>query len=132
MPVSPSMIILAFTLLWFVVYWLVAGVIFAILGLARFMRINTARFSCLLTLLSLATAFAAAWTGYTGIARAHGRCLAEIDVSFEVIPGLFHCSKMIMFSNAFLWFIVLMTLGIGLMFISRLPDRPRAPTRVNR
>lgn len=125
MVLSPITITLAFTILWFVLYWLAAGVIFAIIGLVRFMRINTARFSCLFTLFSFATAYGAAWTGVAAIEKANSKCLANIDALYEVIPGLFRCSPAIVFSNGVLWFIVLLAIGIGLVFVSRLPDRPR-------
>ncbi len=127
---SPVIITFAFTLLWFVLYWIAAGVIFAIIGLVRFMRINTARFSCLFTLMSLATAYAAAWTGYVAASRTNARCLVGINAPYEAIPGLFRCSTTIMVSNAILWFIVLLAVGIALMFISRLPDRPRQNPKV--
>jgi predicted permease len=130
MEANPIIITLAFTLLWFVLYWIVAGVIFAIIGLVRFMRINTARFSCLFTLMSFATAYAAAWTGYVAAARTNARCLAEVNAPYEAIPGLFRCATTIMVSNAILWFIVLLAIGIALMFISRLPDRPRQTPKV--
>lgn len=130
MEVSPVVITLTFTLLWFVLYWLVAGVLFAIVGLVRFMRINTARFSCLFTLMSFATAYAAAWTGYVAAARTNGRCLAEISAPYEAIPGLFRCATTITVSNGILWFIVLLAVGIGLMFISRLPERQRQVPKV--
>ncbi len=125
MQISPVVIILTLTLLWFVVYWIVAGVIFAIIGLVRFVRINTARFSCLFTLMSFAAAYVAAWTGYAAAARTNARCLAEIDAAYEAIPGLFRCSTTMMVSNAILWFIVLLAVGIALMFVSRLPERSR-------
>ena len=125
MEASPALITLAFTLLWFVLYWLLAGVLFAIVGLVRFMRINTARFSCLFTVFSFASAYGAAWTGYVAASRQSPRCLADIQATYEAIPGLFRCAPTIMISNGVLWFIVLLALGIGLMFVSRLPDRPR-------
>ena len=130
MQASPIMITVAFTLLWFVLYWILAGVIFAIVGLVRFMRINTARFSCLFTLMSFAAAYAAAWMGYVAVARTNGRCLAEINAPYEAIPGLFRCATTIMISNGILWFIVLLAVGIALMFLSRIPDRPRQTPKV--
>ena len=130
MQASPITITLAFTLMWFVLYWLLAGVLFAIVGLVRFMRINTARFSCWFTLMSFATAYAAAWTGYVAAHRTNGQCLAKINATYEAIPGLFRCAPTIVLSNGVLWFIVLLALGIGLMFIARIPDRPRVPPRV--
>ncbi len=130
MTASPIVITLVLTLLWFVMYWLVAGVLFAIVNLTRFMRVNTARFSCLFTLMSFATAYAAAWTGYVAASRSNARCLAAIDAPYEAIPGLFRCATTIMLSNGVLWFIVLLAAGIGLMFISRLPERPRQSPKV--
>lgn len=126
---SPIIITLTFTLLWFVLYWLVAGVLFAIIGLVRFMRINTARFSCLFTLLSLVTAYAAAWTSYVAAARTAPRCVGQINAAYEAIPGLLRCAATITMSNAILWFIVLLAVGIALLFVTRLPDHPRQTSK---
>ncbi|MDQ5952536.1 MAG: hypothetical protein QG626_665 [Patescibacteria group bacterium] len=127
---NPIVIIATFTLLWFVIYWLVAGVLFAIIGLVNFMRINTARFSCFFTLVSLAAAYAAAWTGYVATSRANGQCVARIGAAYQAIPGMFKCASTITLSNGVLWFIVLLAAGIGLMFISRIPERSRVTPKV--
>ena len=126
---SPIIIIFTFTLLWFVFYWLVAGVLFAIIGLVNFMRINTARFSCFFTLVSLAAAYAAAWTGYVAASRTVPQCVNKIGAAYQAIPGMFRCAGTITFSNGVLWFIVLLAAGIGLMFISRQPDRDHPTPR---
>ena len=129
MAVSPVAIILVFTLMWFVLYWLIAGVLFAIVGLAHVMRINTARFSCLFACLSLAVAYGASYTGFVAATRLNGRCVNQIDASYQIIPGLFKCAHTVIFSNGVLWFLVLLAAGIGLMFVSRLPDRPHTLPR---
>ena len=126
---GPIAIVLVFTLMWFVLYWLVAGVLFAVVGLAHVVRINTARFSCLFTCLSLAVAYGAAYTGYVAATRLNGKCVSQIDASYRIIPGLFKCAHTVIFSNGVLWFLVLLAAGIGLMFVSRIPDRPRASPR---
>ncbi|MFZ2681609.1 MAG: hypothetical protein WAZ14_00720 [Patescibacteria group bacterium] len=130
MEVSPVIIVVALTLMWFVVYWLIAGVLFAIIGLVKFVRINTAKFSCVFTFLSLATAYAAAWTGYVAASRLDGKCLSKISAPYEAIPGAFRCATTIMISNGALWFIVLVAAGIALMFVSRLPERKHVQPKV--
>lgn len=118
---------LLLTIVWFVVFWLVAGVMFAVIALVRFVKLNKARFSCLFTILSLVTAYGAAWMGVMSAVRnpAYERCLNRIDALYEAVPGAFVCAPQPVVFSAFLWFIFLLAMGIGLMFFARLTDRPR-------
>lgn len=125
---EPVAFLLVLALLWFVVFWIVGGVIFAVIGLVRFLRLNKNRFSCLFTILSAATALGAAWMG---LLAAHtntpSACLAGARTTFitDFIPSLFTCASQEVLSAAALWFLFLLGAGIILLFISRAPERPR-------
>ena len=129
MEISIAALTMLLTIVWFVVFWLVAGVMFAVIALIRFVKLNKARFSCLFTILSFVTAYGAAWMGVMAAVKGSSRCLARIDALYEAIPGTFVCAPQPVIFSAFLWFIFLLALGIGLMFFSRLADRPRTAPR---
>ena len=114
------MIVLAF--LWFVAYWIVGGVAFAVISLSRFMHVNKVRFSCLFTLLSAAAAYAASWMGIHAVSLKHPNCLVRIKDTLDVFPAAFTCGSRDVLSAAGLWFLLLMVIGIGLMLILRGAD----------
>ena len=60
------------TVLWFLVYWIFGGVVFSVISLVRPGRMKRVRFSCLYTLLSIATGYFAAWLGVYWAALAAG------------------------------------------------------------
>ena len=127
---QPIGLLILLTLFWFVIFWIVGGVIFATIGLVRFLRVNKNRFSCLFTFFSLAAAFGAAWTGIAA-ARMPGprMCMVKSGVESapftEMLPKLFNCSYDELLSAAGLWFLFLLALGIILLLISRTPEKPR-------
>ncbi len=128
MPNEPIGFLLVLTLLWFVLFWIVGGVLFAIVGLVRFLRLNKNRFSCLFTIMSLVTAFGASWMGLLAAQAGDTTgCLSHTnDLSglAAFIPSLYTCSLQAVLSAAILWFLFLLAAGIVLLFISRAPDRP--------
>ena len=125
---EPIVFLLVLVLLLFVVFWIVGGVIFAVIGLVRFLRLNKNRFSCLFTFLSAGTALGAAWMGLRAAQTDAPRaCLKQAKTSgiAEFIPSLFTCASEEVLSAATLWFLFLLGAGILLLFISRAPERPR-------
>jgi len=128
MPTEPTSYLLTLALLWFVLFWTVGGVVFAVVGLVRFLRLNKNRFSCLFTILSAATAFGAAWMGLLAShTEAPSACLAQTDTTgvTKFIPSLFTCASEEVLSAAAFWFLFLLGAGIIVLFISRAPERPR-------
>ncbi len=128
MPNEPLVFLLVLALLWFVVFWILGGVIFAVIGLVRFLRLNKNRFSCLFTFLSAGTALGASWMGLLAAQTDAPRaCLEKAETSglAQFMPSLFTCASEQVLSAAALWFLFLMGAGIILLFISRAPERPR-------
>lgn len=129
MPAEPIGFLLVLALLWFVLFWVIGGVIFAIVGLVRFLRLNKNRFSCLFTVLSAVTGFGAAWMGLLAARAKDTTGCLDSSTSFTGIthffPNLFACSSQEVLYSAGLWFLFLMAAGILLLFISRSPERPR-------
>lgn len=118
------------TILWFVAFWIIGGIIFAIVGLVSFLRLNKNRFSCLFTIFSGLAAFGGAWMGLLAAHSAHPfMCLPKgIPKNFGItasFPNLFSCAYQEVLSAAGLWFLFLLAAGIILLFVSRTPEHPR-------
>ncbi|MFA5945638.1 MAG: hypothetical protein WC802_01870 [Patescibacteria group bacterium] len=129
MPHEPLGFLLVLALLWFVSFWILGGVIFAIIGLVRFLRLNKNRFSCLFTILSALTGFGAAWMGLLAARANDAEGCLDNSTTFtgitQFFPNLFSCSSQEVLYSAGLWFLFLMAAGIVLLFFSRAPERPR-------
>jgi hypothetical protein len=115
--------LLPMALVWFLVYWLLAGIIFAIIGFIRVGRINVTKFSCLFTVLTLAVAIGAVWTGFVFTINTSPSCLNDIHIAIRALWGLFKCATAINIYNAIVWFVILLIAGVGAMFISTARNR---------
>ena len=122
---GPLQAIILLTLMWFVIYWMLGGVMFAVVALVKFMRINKAQFSCLFAVSSGIAAYAAAWMGVAAAQNTSLACIAKIKTAYLIIPGLFRCASREVIATGILWFILLMATGIIIMFISRVPENGR-------
>ncbi len=122
--VFASTLVFGFTLFWFVVYWIVGGVIFSIISVTRFLHVHKTRFSCLFTLISAGTAYGAGWMGANALV--HQRlCEEKVRGIIDVFPLMFTCGTRQTFSSGLLWFLLLMAMGIGMMLLLRGPDERR-------
>ncbi len=119
--ISPALLLFTITLFWFVLYWIVGGVIFSIISVTRFLHVHKVRFSCLFTLLSAGAAYGAAWMGAHVLLR-DAACIEKTHGVLDVFPLIFTCSTKQVFSSGLLWFLLLMAIGIGMMLILRGPD----------
>ena len=115
--ISSPYVILVLSLLWFVVYWIVGGVIFSIVSLTRFLHIHKARFSCLFTLLSIGAAYGAAWLGADRLLRLP--CAERMRNVLDIVPTITVCATRHVFSSGILCFLLLMAVGILLMVLLR-------------
>lgn len=109
------------SLFWFVVYWIVGGVIFSIISVTRFLHVHKVRFSCVFTLASMGAAYGAAWMSSQILIR-QAICMARMRGVLDVFPVVFTCGARQAFSSGLLWFLLLMALGIGMMLVFRGPD----------
>ncbi len=118
--VSPSVVILVLALAWFVVFWIVGGVVFSIISLTRFLHIHKARFSCLFTLSSVGAAYAAGWLGTRTLFQFP--CVGRMKGILDIFPTVGVCATRQIFSAGVLVFLLLMAIGILLMFLFRRSD----------
>jgi hypothetical protein len=119
--ISLSTLIFTLALFWFVVYWIVGGVIFSIISVTRFLRVHKARFSCIFTLLSAGAAYGTAWMSGQVLIR-QTACIEQTYGALDVFQLMFTCATKQTFSSSLLWFLLLMAIGIGTMLILRGPD----------
>lgn len=128
MTLNLALVTVILALLWFVIYWLLGGVIFAVVALSRLIHLKKAQFSCIFVILSGLAAYGAAWMSVMSATRNSRACFTKIDAVYDAIPAMFGCATQETIFSGLLWFIILMTLGIGLMFVSQSADHAR-PTR---
>ncbi len=128
MPVSDGLLTFvpaeSFTILlagaWFVVFWILGGVLFAAVSTIHFLKLKKTRFSCLFSLASAAAAYGAAATGIV-VGKEHIQdCLT--------VPAFLDCGAKEIFLSGGAWFIVLMLLSLLLMLLSRRESKPLTPS----
>ena len=104
---------------WFPIYWIIGSVVFATITIIQVVKLRKARFSCLFTILSAATAFAAAYAGlYYGQSQI-SVCLADAPDFFGALASVFACGVYSVFAAAGIGFVALILLGFIIYYISR-------------
>ncbi len=126
MPFDPSAVTWMLFTFWFVVYWILGGVFFAIVAATRFIHTRKAVFSCLFTGGSVVAAYGAAVLGLI-LARPRGlRCPESVvakgmlrDVATVRLQDVLLCdAKSVMISGG-LFFALLLTVGMVALLVSR-------------
>jgi hypothetical protein len=120
--VLPFTIILG--ILWFLVYWILGGVFFAVIAIMRLGRIRKARFSCLFSLLALICGVGASVIGLQYSESAVEECMAKAVNKAETVSAVFGCGFIGVFGSFLLGAAVLTILGFFLMAISKSKTKP--------
>ncbi len=110
---------------WFIIYWILGGVVFALVAAARSTHMRKARFSCLFTLGSAAAAYGAAVVGLLLLRPRGPRCPEEFlpPKAFMVAKdvGLYDallCDTRAIMTAGALFFMLLLALGVMAMLVS--------------
>ncbi len=111
-----SLVITAF---WFPIYWIFGGVFFATVTFLKVIKLRKVRFSCLFTLSSLATAFAASYLGMRIGAGEINVCLESASGFLDRISAIIGCGILSLFLSGAIGFIVLIGIGLIILVISR-------------
>ncbi|TAL50423.1 hypothetical protein EPN81_02860 [Patescibacteria group bacterium] len=112
------------SLLWFLVYWVLGGVFFAIMTVMRLGRLRKVRFSCLFSILSLLVGMGAAYAGMKGSQEAVRDCLGQAANNTEKMMALFGCGAASIFGMFLLGSLVLTIGGFLIMIISKSKTKP--------
>lgn len=112
------------SILWFLVYWILGGVFFALVAILRLGRVRKVRFSCLFSLWALAIGIGVAFKGLELSQKEVVACLADATNRAQVVISVFGCGFSGIF-GAFLIGAAVITLGGFLIFaISRTKSKP--------
>ncbi|MBI2484690.1 hypothetical protein HYW18_00875 [Candidatus Uhrbacteria bacterium] len=84
--------LLILAVLWFLFYWVLGGAFFAVMSVFRLGRLKKARFSCLFTLFTAASAFGAAYFGLRWANESSRECISLAQSNLEGFVGFFGCS----------------------------------------
>ncbi|HBU27611.1 TPA: hypothetical protein DEB00_00660 [Candidatus Uhrbacteria bacterium] len=90
MTVELGTLLVSLTVLWFLVYWIFGGVVFAIISLVRPGKMKRVRFSCLYTVFSALIAYQAAKLGILWASEATGSIpqASSLSEAIVVMGGL--------------------------------------------
>lgn len=113
---------------WFLLYWVLGGVAFALLLLLRLSRVRKVRFSCLFTVLSFGVAYAAAYGGVSYSREAVTVCLADATNRPQVVTAIFGCGGVGIVGAFALGVAALILGGLLLLLVSRRGRNPGGPT----
>ena len=112
------------SLLWFLMYWVLGGVFFAIITVMRLGRLRKVRFSCLFSILSLLVGVGAAYAGMKGSQEAVSDCLGQAVNNAEKMMAVFGCGAASIFGAFLLGSLVLTVGGFLIMVISKSKTKP--------
>lgn len=121
MPPDPQSLVWMLFTAWFIIYWILGGVFFALVAATRFMHTRKAMFSCLFTIGSLGAAYGASITGI--ILASHDvahRCTAtKAATALSAFGDLITCNPGAVFVAGGMFFALLLTAGMVALLVSR-------------
>ncbi|NQV90377.1 hypothetical protein HQ487_03125 [Candidatus Uhrbacteria bacterium] len=112
------------SILWFLVYWVLGGVFFAIVTVMKLGRLRKVRFSCLFSLLSLALGIGTAYIGMRQSELAVTKCVAQANGNVEMVTAVFGCGFAGIFGTFLLGAVLLTIGGFLIMAISKSKTKP--------
>jgi hypothetical protein len=117
-------LVILLSIFWFLIYWVLGGVFFAVIAVLRLGRIRMVRFSCLFTLLALLLGVGAAYGGIRQSREAVLVCLKDATTNAETVMAVFGCGFASIF-GVFLMGAALLTIGgFLIMAISKSKTKP--------
>lgn len=109
---------------WFLLYWVLGGVFFAVVAILRLGRVRKVRFSCLFSLFSIIIALGASWFGLRMSNQGISDCLATAETAPELATAIFGCGFAGVLGAFLLGAAALMIGGFILMAISKSKTKP--------
>lgn len=116
--------LIVLSILWFVVYWVLGGVFFAVVTMMRLGRLRKVRFSCLFSILSLIVGIGVAYSGIKGSQEAVSDCLGEAVTNAQKMTAVLGCGAASVFGMFLLGALVLTIGGFLIMAVSKSKSQP--------
>jgi divalent metal cation (Fe/Co/Zn/Cd) transporter len=116
------LIVLSFV--WFLAYWVLGGVFFAVVAIARLGRVRKVRFSCLFTLLSLLLGISTAYGGMRLAEDAVVQCMEDAASPTELTVAVFGCGFAGVLGAFLLGAVLLVIGGFIIMALSKSNVKP--------
>ena len=110
--------------LWFLIYWILGGVLFSLVALLRLGRVRKVRFSCIFTILAFLTGVTTAFLGVRYGNDSINTCLIQSGNQAEAITAIFGCGFVGIFGAFLLGAAVIVTGGFVIMEISKSKNKP--------
>lgn len=129
-PHAIQVMVWSLTTAWFVIYWIVGGVVFSLVAASRALKIKKARFSCLFTLVCASTAWGAAWLSTRLSLRVHPICTLRANGFFDSILNGLNCSAREIWISGLLGFLVLLALSLIILVLSSESQPSKLETRI--
>jgi hypothetical protein len=111
-------------ILWFLVYWILGGVFFAIITILKLGRVRKVRFSCLFSLLALICGFSASYFGLQYASDAISTCTLQAVTRSESIISIFGCGFAGIFGAFLIGAFILVAVGSLIVLISQTKTKP--------
>ncbi len=124
MPDDLQLFTIILGLLWFLVYWILGGVFFALVAILRLGRVRKVRFSCLFSILAFFTGAISAFYGVQFGKDSIRECVVNAKTQAEVITAIFGCGFAGIFGVFLIGAAVLVLGGFLLMAISKSKTKP--------
>jgi hypothetical protein len=112
-------VVILVTFFWAPIYWIVGGVVFAIIAFTRSLKLRRVRFSTYFTLLSVIMGFGASYGGMRLAIRNGTTCAVDQAGFVDTVSGVIACGILEFSAAGLLGFITLLILGSLLMVLSR-------------
>jgi len=119
-----SSFVIFLSILWFFVYWILGGVLFALLTILRLGRVKKVRFSCLFTILSAACGFGAAYYGMQYAQESVSICVSEAVNRAQTVAAVFGCGFSGVFGAFLIGAAILTFGGFVILAISKSKAKP--------
>ena len=121
---TPDSFFVFLSILWFLLYWVLGGVFFAVLTILRLGRIRKVRFSCLFSLLALVSGVGASYWGLQTGRESIEACVASAETRVEMVTAVFGCGFAGVFGSFLAGAGVLVLGGFILMAMSKSKSKP--------
>ena len=112
------------SIFWFVVYWILGGVFFAVMAIFRLGRVRKVRFSCLFSLLALVCGIGAAQFGMKYATEAIEACQIQATGKAQQFVAMIGCGFTGIMGSFLVGAVVLTVIGFVIMELSKSKTRP--------